>query len=203
MPLYLSLSLSLSQANLLIAHVFFFFFRPTHVYAYGHAHSLAHSLTPQLWSLRENITSALTARGLVYKYDVSLPLEHMYKPVDTLRDRIKGIVWRKNHNREGEQSAEPIVTGYGHLGDSNLHLNCVWPGQYGMHESLRDVIEPWVYEETAKVKGSISAEHGVGVMKAKHLHHSKPPLAISMMRMLKQQFDPHNILNPGKVLLPK
>jgi FAD/FMN-containing dehydrogenase len=169
----------------------------------------------QLWSLRENITSALTARGLVYKYDVSLPLQHMYEPVDKLRDRIKGIGWNNNQSEEGikgigwnnnqseEGRAEPIVTGYGHLGDSNLHLNCVWPGQYGMHEPLRDVIEPWVYEETAKVKGSISAEHGVGVMKAKHLHHSKTPLAISMMRMLKQQFDPHNILNPGKVLLPK
>jgi FAD/FMN-containing dehydrogenase len=137
----------------------------------------------------------------VYKYDVSLPLEHMYEPVDNLRDRIKGMGW--NNNRKEEERTEPIVTGYGHLGDSNLHLNCVWPGQYGMHEPLRNAIEPWVYEETEKVKGSISAEHGVGVMKAKHLHHSKNPFAISMMRMLKQQFDPHNILNPGKVLLPK
>ena len=95
-----------------------------------------------------------------------------------------------------------MVTGYGHLGDSNLHLNCVWPGDFTMNEPLRKTIEPWVYEETEQVRGSISAEHGVGVMKAKHLHHSKSPIAISIMRTLKLQFDPNAILNPYKVLPP-
>ena len=64
------------------------------------------------------------------------------------------------------------------------------------------VIEPFLYEWTRSVRGSISAEHGLGVMKAHALGYSKDLVAIALMRRLKALFDPQGLLNPYKVLPP-
>lgn len=61
-------------------------------------------------------------------------------------------------------------------------------------------IEPFVYEWTASHKGSISAEHGLGVMKAPYLHYSKSPESIALMKQVKNLFDPNGIMNPYKFL---
>ena len=66
--------------------------------------------------------------------------------------------------------------------------------------ALEAALEPYVYEWVAARRGSISAEHGVGLMKAAALHYSKDPLALQLMRDLKGVFDPAGILNPYKVL---
>jgi len=86
---------------------------------------------------------------------------------------------------------------YGHVGDSNLHLNIVSP-KYD--SQVHDLIEPFVYEWTSKQGGSISAEHGLGLMKRDCLHYSKSEKAINYMRFIKKAFDPHLILNPYKVI---
>lgn len=65
---------------------------------------------------------------------------------------------------------------------------------------MLELIEPWVYEWTREKRGSISAEHGLGVMKAKHLAYSKSDASISLMKTLKRTLDPNGILNPYKVL---
>jgi len=61
-------------------------------------------------------------------------------------------------------------------------------------------VEPFVYEYTSKLKGSISAEHGIGFLKKDYLHYSKDPVAIGYMRDMKKLLDPNGILNPYKVL---
>lgn len=61
-------------------------------------------------------------------------------------------------------------------------------------------IEPFVYEYTSKLRGSISAEHGIGFRKPKYIHYSKSPETIVIMKELKKMFDPNGILNPYKVL---
>ena len=66
---------------------------------------------------------------------------------------------------------------------------------------LLDLIEPFVYEYTAGLGGSISAEHGIGVMKPTKLHYSKSPEAIKMMQLMKKTLDPNRILNPYKTVL--
>lgn len=90
------------------------------------------------------------ATGPVYKYDLSLPTGKLYEMVEVMRQRL-------SHHAHAE------VVGYGHLGDSNLHLNISTPQWQA--ELERD-IEPFVYEWTAQQGGSISAEHGLGRMKA-------------------------------------
>ena len=91
----------------------------------------------------------LPAAGPVYKYDLSLPVGKMYALVEETRERVAGLPCR--------------VFGYGHLGDGNLHLNVSAP-RYD--DAIQERLEPWVYEWTAAQRGSVSAEHGLGRMKA-------------------------------------
>ncbi len=68
------------------------------------------------------------------------------------------------------------------------------------NRETEDIIEPYVYEFTASHKGSISAEHGLGVMKANLIHYSKPPVMVELMKSIKKVIDPNGIMNPYKVL---
>ena len=86
---------------------------------------------------------------------------------------------------------------YGHLGDGNIHLN-VWAPDHD--ERVLGAIEPFIYERIAALGGSISAEHGLGQMKAGKLGFSKPPAAVHVMKQMKALLDPKGILNPYKVL---
>jgi (R)-2-hydroxyglutarate---pyruvate transhydrogenase len=142
-----------------------------------------------LWQLREGIAESLIKAGTVYKYDVSLPVTLMYKLVTDLQARFK------EHNVDGA-----VACGYGHLGDSNLHLNIVVPEH---SEETHSIIEPWVFEQVAAVRGSVSAEHGVGQCKVDYLHFSKSDAMIETMRRVKNLFDPNGIMNPYKVLPAK
>lgn len=89
------------------------------------------------------------------------------------------------------------VCGYGHVGDSNLHLN-VSCSEFSAE--VYALIEPWVYEYTAKQRGSVSAEHGIGFLKTKYMHLAKTDTAIGTMHEVKALMDPNGILNPYKVL---
>ena len=140
-----------------------------------------------LWTLRERISVALKYAGAVYKYDVSLPTARMYNLVTTLRDRLGA--------KFGNSRAK--VLGYGHLGDGNLHLN-ISCAEYDAE--VEAAIEPFVYEYTRDERGSISAEHGLGFMKAEEIHFSKDTKAIQLMASLKRSLDPRGIMNPYKVL---
>lgn len=81
-----------------------------------------------------------------------------------------------------------LVVGYGHVGDGNLHLNVSVPA---LDDAVRDALEPFVYEWTSAARGSVSAEHGIGAMKASALRYSKSDVAVALMRQLKDVFDPH------------
>ena len=142
-----------------------------------------------LWGLRERISLALKYAGVVYKYDLSLPVAGMYDLVSALRERL-------NHfNLSGKSEIQ--VLGYGHMGDGNLHLNITCPKH---EDSILQAIEPFVYQFTREQGGSISAEHGLGIMKAEKISYSKNLEAIRLMVAIKQLLDPHGIMNPMKVL---
>ncbi|KAG0358270.1 hypothetical protein BG005_002552 [Podila minutissima] len=144
-----------------------------------------------LWAIREGIPEACSKSGAVYKYDISMPVPVLYQMVEDMRDRLEkaGAV--------GDGKLVKSVIGYGHVGDGNLHLNVA---AHGYTKEVTDLIEPFVYEWTAKHAGSISAEHGLGLMKASHLHYSKSPSMIGLMKRFKQLIDPNGIMNPYKYL---
>lgn len=137
-----------------------------------------------VWRMREGVTESLVRRGAVYKYDVSMPVAEMYGLVEDMRGRLAGF-------------ADVRVVGYGHVGDGNLHLNVSAP-EYS--DELERAIEPFVYEWVTARRGSISAEHGLGRMKAECVGYSKPQEAVQLMGSIKRMLDPHGILNPYKVL---
>ncbi|KAL8211158.1 hypothetical protein R6Q57_005595 [Mikania cordata] len=134
------------------------------------------------WHIREGIPEALMKAGAVYKYDLSLPVEKMYDLVEEMRIRLGGAA---------------NVVGYGHLGDGNLHLNVSAP-QYD--DAILAQIEPFVYEWTSRHRGSISAEHGLGLMKAEKIYYSKSTETVQLMASIKKLLDPNGILNPYKVI---
>lgn len=139
-----------------------------------------------LWSMRERVTEALTHDGFTYKYDISLPVEQIYQLVTDMREHLG-------------DTAKSVV-GYGHVGDGNLHLNITSEAK---NPALLAAIEPFVYEWTAGRKGSISAEHGLGLKKRNYIHYSKPSQAVALMGDIKAMLDPKGILNPYKTLPDK
>ena len=84
----------------------------------------------------------------------------------------------------------------------HMHMRISPPGVFETSAAVLGAIEPFVYDWVAARRGSISAEHGIGVMKPQFLHMSKSLPLIGLMRGVKTLLDPHNILNPGKVLPP-
>eukprot|EP00005_Dracoamoeba_jomungandri_P013049 CAMPEP_0174277288 /NCGR_PEP_ID=MMETSP0439-20130205/60851_1 /TAXON_ID=0 /ORGANISM="Stereomyxa ramosa, Strain Chinc5" /LENGTH=389 /DNA_ID=CAMNT_0015369597 /DNA_START=501 /DNA_END=1667 /DNA_ORIENTATION=+ len=119
----------------------------------------------KIWLLREEITSALARAGKPYKYDLSIPISVMYDLVVAMKKRLAHLPSCR-------------VYGYGHVGDSNLHLNIL---SSQPSDEVLNLIEPYVYEWTASYGGSISAEHGLGLMKRNQLHYSKSKQEIKFM----------------------
>ena len=144
-----------------------------------------------LWHIRESITLAQAAEGLNIKHDISIPVS-----------LIPAFVSETDALLAREFPGVRMVD-FGHLGDGNLHYNVQAPegvdGQTFLREN-EERVNTLVYDQVAKFQGSISAEHGVGELKAGKLPHYKDPTALAMMRAVKKALDPQNLLNPGRVL---
>jgi FAD/FMN-containing dehydrogenase len=145
----------------------------------------------QLWHIRETIPLAQSEEGLNIKHDISLPVSaipEFVKVTDALLDAaIPGV----------------RLVNFGHLGDGNLHYNVQAPVGVDAATFLRtheEQVNTLVFDSVTRFKGSISAEHGVGSLKVDHLTHYKSPVALQLMRAVKAAMDPHNLLNPGRVL---
>ncbi|KAK6909043.1 hypothetical protein I203_103053 [Kwoniella mangroviensis CBS 8507] len=149
-----------------------------------------------LWSLRELVPESAGKAGSVYKYDVSVPVGKMYGLVEKMRAKLReGGVLEGDGKSEGPIRA---VAGYGHMGDGNLHINIV-ANKYT--DEIEKIVEPYIYEIVAENEGSISAEHGLGVMKAPYIGYSKNETSIELMKQIKQLFDPKGLLNPYKYIV--
>lgn len=146
-----------------------------------------------LWGWREGIPESLGHWGGVYKYDLSIPIAELYDLVEETREKISkaGLV--------GDTDEYPVVgvVGYGHMGDSNLHLN-VPVRRYD--KAVEKILEPFVYEFVAKRNGSISAEHGLGLAKKNYIGYSRSETMIGLMKQIKNLYDPNGILNPYKYI---
>lgn len=145
----------------------------------------------QLWHLRESIPLAQAEEGLNIKHDISIPVSlipEFVRATDMLLTKaIPGV----------------RLVNFGHLGDGNLHYNVQAPAKGDPAVFLREQeerVNALVYDSVQKFGGSISAEHGVGSLKVGKLEQHKSPVALGMMRAIKQALDPENLMNPGRVL---
>ena len=143
------------------------------------------------WRMREGIPEACQTEGGNYKYDLSVPVPQLYSIVEKMREKLGS---GGQFKQDGSGPVKNII-GFGHMGDGNLHLNITTSGY---SEQLDKAIEPYVYELVEENAGSISAEHGLGLMKAPYLSYSKSTEMIAAMKRIKDVFDPKGILNPYK-----
>ncbi len=144
-----------------------------------------------LWHIRESISLAQAEEGLNIKHDISLPVSAIpafCAETDALLQReVPGV----------------RLVNFGHLGDGNLHYNVQVPEHGDPKAFLRDheaCINTLVFDAVTHRGGSISAEHGIGSLKAHTLTHYKSPVALALMRRIKAALDPQNLMNPGRVL---
>ncbi|PHH90264.1 hypothetical protein CDD83_4134 [Cordyceps sp. RAO-2017] len=146
-----------------------------------------------LWSWREGVPECVGHWGGVYKYDVSIPLPCMYSLVDDVRARLDAA------GLAGDSDQHPVVgvVGYGHMGDSNLHLN-VATRRYD--KQVEQALEPYVYEWIERHRGSISAEHGLGLAKRDYVGYSRGTTMVALMKQIKRLYDPNRIMNPYKYI---
>ena len=144
-----------------------------------------------LWHIRESIPLAQAEEGLNIKHDISVPVS-----------RIPAFV-AETDALLAQAIAGVRLVDFGHLGDGNLHYNVQAPEGGDAKAFLREQeerINTLVFDAVARHGGSISAEHGIGSLKAAKLPHYKSPVALRMMRAIKQALDPQGIMNPGRVL---
>ena len=155
----------------------------------------------QFWALRENISEAQGQEGKNIKHDIAIPISDIAQFVETASQAIT----------ESFPGTRMVV--FGHLGDGNLHFNVSPPvpeaglspeqalGQEERFMAQQDAINLLTHDWVAHFKGSISAEHGLGVLRRDEAARYKSPVERNLMRTLKRALDPYNLMNPGKVLV--
>ncbi|WP_342617007.1 FAD-binding oxidoreductase [Rhodoferax sp. GW822-FHT02A01] len=146
-----------------------------------------------LWHIRESIPLAQAQEGLNIKHDISIAVS-----------RIPDFV-RETDAQIAQAFPGARMVAYGHLGDGNLHYNVQAPEGSDAEAFLRDQEKPMnalVYDQVDRYNGSISAEHGIGSLKREKLAEHKSPVALGLMRSIKQALDPQNLMNPGRMLKP-
>lgn len=143
-----------------------------------------------LWMLRENVTHAQQMDGGNIKHDISLPISRIAAFVDEMLPRLA----------QAFPGARPIV--YGHLGDGNLHFNVSAPlgVEPAAWQLKTDALNTLIHDAVAALRGSISAEHGIGQLKRHELPAYKSSVELDIMHRIKHALDPKGMMNPGKVL---
>ena len=143
-----------------------------------------------LWRLRETLPEAQKPEGGSIKHDVSVPVSCV--PA-LLTEGMAAVTQRFPGTR-------PVP--FGHLGDGNIHFNITQPkgADTAGYMAQRAEVNRIIHDIVVRMGGSISAEHGIGLLKVDDMVHYKDPVELELMRRLKHAFDPANLMNPGKIV---
>ncbi|NCU11130.1 MAG: FAD-binding oxidoreductase [Sphingomonadaceae bacterium] len=147
-----------------------------------------------LWTLRDSISPAERARGPAMQHDIAVPVARMADFLDAAAPLIERS-WPGTR-----------AFGFGHLGDGNVHFHVQAPpgadrAEWEDHDGK--AISRQVHDLVTAWHGTISAEHGIGQMKADELARLADPVALALLRQVKAALDPAGLLNPGKLLAPR
>ncbi|MDX1517531.1 MAG: FAD-binding oxidoreductase, partial [Woeseiaceae bacterium] len=143
-----------------------------------------------LWRMRHAISESEKREGPGAKHDISVPIGRIGVFLAEAEKRLAAEI----------PEAQPVV--FGHVGDGNLHYNVMLPPGIPAERQVAEKrrISKLVYDLVVEMRGSISAEHGIGQVKRPWLFDYKDPAELALMRTLKTALDPNGILNPGKVI---
>ncbi len=141
------------------------------------------------WRYREDISESL-AKYSPYKNDIAVTISK----VPPFMEDLDKVLTQAYPTWE--------VVWFGHIGDGNLHINILRPAGMTKEEFVKECrkVDVMVFDAVKKYKGSISAEHGVGLTKKSFLNYTRSNAEIEIMRGIKNVFDPDGIMNPGKVI---
>ena len=142
------------------------------------------------WRLRESLPEAQKFAGASIKHDVSVPISRISDFMDVASAKVEAAV-------PGLR-----VCAFGHLGDGNIHFNLCQPegGDGAAFESRMAELNRIVHDTVVAMRGSISAEHGIGRLRKDELAHYASDVSLDLMRRIKFALDPEGIMNPGKVI---
>lgn len=143
----------------------------------------------EIWEYREGISESLHAHS-PHKADIALPVAKVAEFLAAWRPAVAQAL----------PEAPALV--FGHVGDGNLHLNILKPEAEPLDAFVAraKAFDEQTYALVQQLGGSVSAEHGIGLLKRGHLHYSRSEGELAMMRAIKQALDPTGLFNPGKVL---
>jgi len=144
----------------------------------------------QFWKLRETLPGLLKSIGEPITFDISVPISSLPKLID-----------------EAKKACNIICAGsrlfiFGHVGDGNIHYYFFKSPEVSKDEflAMKNEIKSSIYQITAELDGSFSAEHGIGLAKKQELKDFSSKAELELMRVIKNSIDPNNIMNPGKIL---
>lgn len=154
--------------------------------------ALAQSLAQQnsFWQMRESMSVAQKPEGGSIKHDISVAVADVPAFLDGAEKIIDALI------------DDARIVAFGHLGDGNIHYNISQPanGDRDTFMAMRETINMAIHNLVREFNGSISAEHGIGLMKRDEMARSKSAIELDLMKRIKTSFDPAGIMNPGKVL---
>ena len=137
----------------------------------------------KLWAVRDGAAEVMGV-GYMHAYDVSLEIADM------------GYFGEEVERRLRQKWPQAVIGLFGHIGDGNVHIIInVGPDTRKLHLEIDEVI----YQLIQELNGSVSAEHGIGMMKKPFLPYSRSEAEIKLMMALKHTLDPKGILNPGRI----
>jgi D-lactate dehydrogenase (cytochrome) len=152
------------------------------------ASSIAQSKS--LWNLREHIPLAQAEEGKNIKHDIAVPISRI------------GEFIRETDSLLATAFPGCRMVTFGHLGDGNLHYNVSPPDGVAPDDFIacQADVNRVVHDSVHRHGGSISAEHGLGALKREEIRRYKSPVEMQLMHAIKHALDPHNLMNPGKIL---
>ena len=140
----------------------------------------------ELWAVRRQVSLALRATGLhKINHDVVVPRGRIPELFDVVEELRRDFALR--------------IACFGHAGDGNIHVNLMIRPDDAEEKARAKQAERVLFERVVALEGSISGEHGIGFAKAPYLSLELDAAQIDLMKRVKAAFDPHGILNPGKI----
>lgn len=157
-------------------------------YALDGAMSQNRAQAAALWRCREDISETIS-RYTPYKNDISVTVSEVPAFLETIDEIV------------GHEYPDFRIIWFGHIGDGNVHLNILKPDALSLEDFVQkcEQVSPKIFSSVQKFGGSISAEHGVGLLKKKYLSYTRSADEIELMKGIKRVFDPAGIFNPGKI----
>ncbi len=137
-----------------------------------------------IWASRRLLSPAIKERwGQKYAEDIAVPLSEVPRIVERV------------HQRAAEQELETAI--FGHAGDGSLHVNILFQDQSAWPSVMRAAEA--IFRDTVELGGTITSEHGIGILKRPYLALEQTPPLIALQRQMKRLFDPRDLMNPGKI----